>query len=183
MCVLTDEYKIGHQLNKEANFGPINNKRQFENIKDLINRIKSSNAKMIELGKKLEPENWDNGYYLRPIIVTNPEPDDEIVRCEQFGPIIPIISYESEEEVIRMVNDTEYGLGSSIWSTDEEKALKIAREIEAGMTFINGAGQTSLGYKYMPFGGIKQSGIGRENSKMAFDEYIEIHAINLHKRE
>lgn len=183
VCTLTNEFKIGHQLNKDATFGPINNKQQFENIKGLINRIKDSNAKMIELGEKLEPENWDNGYYLRPIIVRNLEPNDEIVRCEQFGPILPIISYKSEEEVIKMVNDTEYGLGSSIWSTDEEKALKIAREIEAGMTIINGAVQTALGYKYMPFGGVKQSGIGRENSKMVFDEYVEIHAINLHKRE
>ncbi|PLS17201.1 aldehyde dehydrogenase [Bacillus sp. M6-12] len=181
MCELTKEYKIGHQLDERTTFGPMNNRNQYENVQHLIERIKQSPARLVELGTKLEPENWENGYYLKPIVVRDVDPLQEIVACEQFGPIIPLISYRTEKEVIQMVNDSEYGLGSSVWTSDFEKGLKIARQIEAGMTFINGAGQTPLGHKYIPFGGVKQSGIGRENSEMIFDEFTETHGINYHK--
>jgi acyl-CoA reductase-like NAD-dependent aldehyde dehydrogenase len=181
MVELTKEYKIGHQLDERATFGPMNNAQQFQNVKALIDRIKHSSAVMVELGTKLEPDNWENGYYLRPILVRNVEHNQEIVTCEQFGPVIPLVSYRTDDEVIQWVNDSEYGLGSSVWSSDFERALQFARKIEAGMTFINGAGQSPLGHKYMPFGGVKQSGIGRENSEMIFDEYSETHAINYHK--
>jgi acyl-CoA reductase-like NAD-dependent aldehyde dehydrogenase len=181
MCQLTKEYKIGHQLDEKATFGPLNNRVQYENVKEIIERIKNSAASIVELGTKLEPDNWENGYYLKPVLVRDVDPNQEIVACEQFGPVIPIVSYRTEEEVIQMVNNSEYGLGSSVWTSDFEKGLQLAAEIEAGMTFINGAGQTSLGHKYMPFGGVKQSGIGRENSEMIYDEYTETHAINYHK--
>jgi acyl-CoA reductase-like NAD-dependent aldehyde dehydrogenase len=181
MRSLTDEFKIGHQLNENATLGPMNNRQQFENVKRLIEAVKGSKAQVFELGQKLEPDNWDNGYYLRPVIVKDAEPDQEIVACEQFGPVIPLIRYRTEQEAILMANNSEFGLGSSIWSSDFERAVNLAREIEAGMTFINGNGTTSLGHKFVPFGGIKQSGIGRENSEIVFDEFIEYHAINYHK--
>lgn len=178
---IVDQFKIGHQLNEQSTFGPLINRTQYENVKQLIGRLKQSSASMVELGSKLEPEQWDNGYYLSPVVARDLQPNDEIVTCEQFGPIMPLVSYRNEEEVIHLANDTEYGLGSSIWSTDFERALRMARRIEAGMTFINGIGQSPLGQKHLPFGGVKQSGIGRENSELVFDEYVEYHAINYHK--
>lgn len=180
MIEVVDGYQIGHQLNEKATFGPMNNFQQFQYVKELMERIKSSQATITELGQKLEPEQWGNGYYLRPFVVRDVEPNQEIVTCEQFGPVIPLVRYETEEEAVRMANDTEYGLGSSVWSSDFERALRLGREIEAGLTFINGTGQTPLGYKHMPFGGVKQSGIGRENSELVFGEFIEYHAINYH---
>jgi acyl-CoA reductase-like NAD-dependent aldehyde dehydrogenase len=181
ICSIVDEFKVGHQLNEQATMGPLNNRNQYDFIKQLVERTKNSSAKLVELGTKLEPDTWEEGYYVRPAIVCDAEPNHEIVTCEQFGPVLPLIPYRSEADVIRMANDTEYGLGSSVWSSDVDRAVTLAREIEAGMTFINGCGQTSLGYKLVPFGGVKQSGIGRENSAMVFDEYIEYHAINVHK--
>ncbi|MBM4764843.1 aldehyde dehydrogenase family protein [Bacillus sp. B15-48] len=182
MYHITNQYKIGHQLNQNATIGPVNNQQQYENIKRLVRGLKDSQANLVELGEKLEPENWENGYYLRPVIVRDIQPDHEVVTCEQFGPIIPLISYSTEEQVIQMANSTDYGLGSTIWTADEERALEIAEEIESGMTFINTAFQTPLGYKYIPFSGVKQSGIGRENSEMVFDEYVETHGTNLLKK-
>ncbi|WP_408007958.1 aldehyde dehydrogenase family protein [Pseudalkalibacillus sp. A8] len=181
VCELVNNYKIGHQLDENATMGPLNNRQQYENIKELKERIRNSSAKMVELGEKLDPAGWEDGYYLQPAVVRDVEPDHEIVTCEQFGPVLPLIPYRTEEEVIQMVNDSEYGLGSSIWSSDFDRAVQLARQVESGMTFINGAGQTPLGYKYIPFGGVKQSGIGRENSEMIFDEYTETHGINYHK--
>ena len=181
-CELTDSYKIGHQLNEEATMGPINNQLQYQRISELIKRLEQSGANLVKLGKQLEPENWDNGYYLQPVIVRDVDPNAEIVTCEQFGPVLPLIPYHTEEEVIHMANHSEFGLGSSIWSSDFDRALSVANQIEAGMTFINGHGQTPLGSKYIPFGGIKQSGIGREKSIEVFDEFIEYHGINYHKK-
>ena len=182
VCELSDSYKIGYQLNEETTMGPINNQLQYQRISELIHRLEESGANLVKLGKVLEPENWDNGYYLQPVVVRDVDPNAEIVICEQFGPVLPLIPYHTEEEVIQMANNSEFGLGSSIWSSDFDRALSVANQIEAGMTFINGHGQTLLGSKYIPFGGIKQSGIGREKSIEVFDEFIEYHGINFHKK-
>jgi acyl-CoA reductase-like NAD-dependent aldehyde dehydrogenase len=181
VCQFVGQYKVGHGLDERANFAPVNNKNQYDQVNQLIERIKNSNAKLVHLGEKLDPENWDNGYYIQPCVVRDVDPKQEIVTCEQFGPIIPLVSYQTEEEVVKMANDTEYGLGSSIWTSNFDRGLRIARQIEAGMTFINGSGQSHLGYELMPFGGVKQSGIGRENSEIGLAEFIEYHAINYHK--
>lgn len=181
LCEYVDEYKIGHGLNGSSTFGPLSNQPQYQQVTALTERIKQSSAKMVHLGQKLEPDNWNNGYYLQPAVVRDVDPGQEIVTCEQFGPVIPLIAYRTEEEALGMANHTEYGLGSSVWSSDIDRALRMSRNLEAGMTFINGHGQTPLGYKHMPFGGVKQSGIGRENSEVGLAEYIEYHAINLHR--
>ncbi|TVY02426.1 aldehyde dehydrogenase family protein [Paenibacillus cremeus] len=181
MCEIVDEFKIGHSLDERSTFGPVNNNNQYQYVKGLVSRIKLGSAKIVELGKRLEPEQWNNGYYLQPAIVRDVDPMQEIVTCEQFGPVIPLIPYRTDEEVIQMANKTEYGLGSSVWTCDFERALRISREMEAGMTFINGHGQSRLGHEFMPFGGVKQSGIGRENSEVGLAEFIEYHAINYHK--
>jgi len=182
-CAVADAYKIGHQLNEEATMGPINNELQYQRINELVDRLEKSGAHLVKLGKQLEPENWANGYYLQPVIVRDVNRSAEIVTCEQFGPVLPLIRYQTEEEVIQMANDSEFGLGSSIWSSDFNRALNIANQIEAGMTFINGHGQTPLGSKTIPFGGVKQSGIGREKSIEVFDEFIDYHGINFHKQK
>lgn len=173
--------KVGHPLATGVNFGPMNNAAQYRFIKDLTARTREAGAEVIELGTKIDPGCWEDGYYLLPAIVPHAAPMLEVVLSEQFGPIIPLVSYRSEEEVIAMANQTEFGLGSSIWSSDFEKAVNLSRRIEAGMTFVNQAGTSRLGQKNIPFGGVKQSGIGRESSPVGLAEFTEFHAINFHK--
>ncbi len=180
-CEQINRFTIGHGLHENATLGPLNNKMQYDFVKGLVERTKQSSAEVLELGTKLEPEQWDNGYYVHPAVVLHPDPRQEVVSCEQFGPVLPFVSYRTEEEVIRMANDTEYGLSSSVWSSDFEHALRVARQIEAGMTYINEHGLSALGRKQIPFGGVKQSGIGRENTDVGLAEYIEYHGINFHK--
>ncbi len=182
-CSVVDQYQIGHQLDDRATFGPMNNANQYRFVKELAERVRQTNARLVELGQILQSENWNNGYYLRPMVVRDARPEHEVVTCEQFGPLIPIVRYHKEDEVIHWVNATEYGLGSSIWTSDEERATQLAGQIEAGMTFVNGAGQSILGHEMMPFGGIKQSGIGRENSPVGLAEYVEYYALNVHKSD
>jgi acyl-CoA reductase-like NAD-dependent aldehyde dehydrogenase len=180
MCQVVDEIKVGHGLDQQATMGPVNNKVQYQFVKDLIEQAKQSNARVRELGKKLCPEEWDNGYYILPTVVRDVEHSAKLACCEQFGPVIPLIPYQSIHQAIEMANDSEFGLCSSVWSSDRKRALEVARQIEAGSTFINSHNIESLDVR-MPFGGIKQSGIGREFSEVSLADYIEYHGIRYMK--
>lgn len=174
-------FKVGHGLNPEATFGPVNNKQQYDYVNALIDDAKKY-ATVTEVGTKLEPENWDNGYYILPTIVTNVENHQDIVQKEQFGPVVPLISYKTEEEVLEMVNNTEYGLGSSVWTADFDRGLRIAKKIEAGCTGINGGIDSPLGMNIVPFGGVKRSGMGWERGAKGLQEFVNYHSITYHKK-
>ncbi len=175
------KFKVGHPLSAGVTFGPMNNRLQYQFIKDLIERTRQAGAEVIELGEIMDPATWAQGYYLLPAVVKHANPELEVVLTEQFGPVIPVVSYRTEADVIRMANQTELGLGSSVWSSNFDRALAVARQLEAGMTFINQAGTSRLGQKNIPFGGVKRSGIGRESSEIGLGEYVEYHGINYHK--
>ncbi len=181
VCEFVDEYKVGHGLDPRSSYGPLNNKKQYDFVKQMIQKTKASGAVVRELGQKLEPDNWDNGYYILPHVVKDAPANSDCIACEQFGPIIPIVSYDTIDEAVQMANATEHGLCSSVWSNDHEKAYGVARQIEAGSTFINVHSFEALSLG-MPFGGVKQSGIGRElGGAETLAEYINYHSIRLMK--
>ena len=111
-----------------------------------------------------------------PRVVRDVEHATPVSREEQFGPIIPLIAYDNEEQAVDWANDSDYGLCSSVWTTDPERGLAVARRIEAGSTFINTHSFESLDLR-TAFGGVKQSGIGREFGEYGLAEYIEEHSI------
>jgi aldehyde dehydrogenase len=182
LCEAVNQLQVGYGLDPRSTLAPVNNQNQFRFIRGLIERTRQGGADVHELGRKVDPDSWEKGYYLLPSVVTNIAPDAELVVGEQFGPIIPLIPYASEEEVLRMANGTEHGLGSSVWTRDFERGLRMAEQIEAGLTFVNSHARTSLGDRHMPFGGVKQSGIGRVRTSVGLAEYIEYHAISLNKK-
>jgi acyl-CoA reductase-like NAD-dependent aldehyde dehydrogenase len=177
-CERVDQYAIGHGLDEAASFGPLNNNAQFDKVTALIEETKNSSATVLQLGRKLESAT--DGYYVLPHVVRDVDHFAPISSCEQFGPVIPLIAYDDEQQVIDWANDSEYGLGSSVWTTDTDRGLTMARRIEAGSTFINTHAFESLDLR-MPFGGIKQSGIGREFGTAGLNEYVEDHAIRMLK--
>ncbi|MHA4854504.1 aldehyde dehydrogenase family protein [Rhodococcus sp. MSC1_016] len=177
-CERVDQYAVGHGLDENASFGPLNNKAQFDSVTNLIEGTKNSSATIFQLGKKLDSAG--DGYYVLPHVVRDVEHSAPISSCEQFGPVIPLIAYDDETQVVEWANDSEYGLGSSVWTTDIDRGLSIARQIEAGSTFINSHAFESLDLR-MPFGGVKQSGIGREFGEAGMSEYVEDHAIRVVK--
>ncbi|UWG96300.1 aldehyde dehydrogenase family protein [Dehalobacter sp. DCM] len=180
-CARVNQYIVGYGLDERSNIGPVNNERQYTFVQSLIEQARQSGAEVRELGIKLDPKNWENGYYILPHVVIDKEHCTDLVQCEQFGPVIPIIPFTTVDQAIALANDSDYGLAASIWSTDSEKAKTIAREMEAGLTFINthGLGSTVFG---MPFGGIKNSGIGREGSPLlTLSAYTDTHALRLLK--
>ncbi|MCA0206215.1 MAG: aldehyde dehydrogenase family protein [Proteobacteria bacterium] len=181
MAAYLDAQKIGHPLDPATTFGPINNKAQFDFLQGLIARSRAAGAELIELGTPVDPAQWETGNYMKPVLVRDAAPGLEAVTCEQFGPVLPVLRYHDLDAVVAQANRTEYGLGSSIWTRDEGRGKALARRLEAGMTFINKNAQSRLGRRHMPFGGIKQSGIGTENAEYGLYEFTEIHAINIHK--
>lgn len=176
-----DRFRVGHPLEPGVTFGPINNRGQFDFLQSLLARTRASGATVIELGSWAGGEAPAEGFYMRPTIVTDIDPEAELVQVEQFGPLLPIVRYDDLDAVVASINAGELGLGSSIWSRDLDAAVDLARRLETGMTFVNNAGTSRLGQRNIPFGGVKQSGIGRESSPIGLREYVEYHAINFHK--
>jgi acyl-CoA reductase-like NAD-dependent aldehyde dehydrogenase len=182
LCAGIDQLQVGYGLDPRATLAPVNNRNQFNFIQGLLERTRSSGATVRELGGKVDPATWNNGYYLRPAVISNVAPNAEVVTCEQFGPIIPLVPYRTEDEAIDMANSTEHGLASSVWTSDFDRGMQLAKRIEAGLTFVNSHARTSLGDRHLPFGGVKQSGIGRVRTTIGMAEYIEYHAISLNKK-
>ncbi|MBF9128828.1 aldehyde dehydrogenase family protein [Plantactinospora sp. S1510] len=171
-----DRIVVGDGLDPRTTIGPVNNRPQFERIQGLLDRTRTAGATVHTVGTKLDPVGWDRGLFLLPSVVTDVEPGAEIVGCEQFGPVVPVLPYQTDEQAIALANDTEFGLSASIWSEDREHALALARRLECGSVFLNvhrlGASDMS-----MPFGGFKGSGIGRGHGMYSLDACTELQAV------
>lgn len=173
----TDRIVVGDGLDPTVTMGPLNNERQLNVVRDLIDDARDSGATVTELGRAPDENTYREGYFQRPTVVTNCAPDARIVREEQFGPVVPILPFDDEDEAVRLANDTEYGLCSSVWTADRDRALTIARRLEAGYTYINGHGPMAQDYRG-PFGGFKQSGVGRVLGYEGLNEFMEPHSVS-----
>jgi aldehyde dehydrogenase (NAD+) len=151
--------------------GPVVNKKQYERVLGYIQKGKDEGARVLLGGKAADIE---KGYYIEPTVFMDVTNDMTIAREEIFGPVLCVIGYEDEEDAIRIANDSDYGLSGAVWSADEERALAVARRIRTGTINVNGG---SFYAPDAPFGGYKQSGIGREMGKEGFEEYLETKTI------
>jgi acyl-CoA reductase-like NAD-dependent aldehyde dehydrogenase len=174
-----DAMAVGDAQDERAAMGPVNNAGQFERLTGLLDRTRAAGRDVRVLGSKVDPGSWDDGYFLLPAVVLDAEQGDEVVRDEQFGPILPVIVCDSEEQAIEWANDTEYGLCSSVWSGSRDRAVEVAERIEAGVTFVNSAMFSATGTREIPMGGWKRSGIGWEGSPYGIDEYLQFHSIDV----
>jgi aldehyde dehydrogenase len=169
-------YKVGPGLDPQSTMGPVNNESQYKMVQQLISEAEENGATVTTVGEFVEGLNPADGYFILPTIVTNVKQDDPIVQSEQFGPVIPILPFDSEEEAISMANDTEFGLGNSVWTNDVERGFKIARKLQSGSVFVN-IHRVGASAVNMPFGGFKQSGIGRGHGVEALYEQMELQAL------
>ncbi|MET8354180.1 MULTISPECIES: aldehyde dehydrogenase family protein [unclassified Micromonospora] len=171
-----DRIVVGDGLDPGTTMGPVNNRPQYERLQGLIERTRASGATVRTVGTRLDPAGWDRGLFLMPSVVTDVEPGAEIVGCEQFGPVVPVLPFTTDEQAVRLANDTEFGLSASVWSADRAHALGVARQLQCGSVFLNvhrmGASDVS-----MPFGGFKSSGIGRGHGMAALEACTETQII------
>jgi aldehyde dehydrogenase (NAD+) len=157
---------------KGDHIGPVVSKVQYDKIINLINLGIQEGANLA-IGGPEKPNGLEKGYFIKPTIFTNVTNDMEIAKSEIFGPVLSIIPFDTEEEAIRIVNDTEYGLGNYIQTNDLEKAQRVAKKLRSGVVYINGNSMDSG----TPFGGYRQSGNGREGGKWGLEEYLEVKTI------
>lgn len=171
-----ENYVVGDGLDEEATIGPLVSDAQLKRFRGYLDEARQRGATVTEhgtLSSRVDAE----GYFHRPTVVTGVDETFAIVAEEQFGPATPIMGYDSLDEAVARANGTEFGLKSSVWSADPERAKAVARRIEAGTTFINQHSPFAVDIT-APLGGFKQSGIGREFGVAGFEEYVELHQIN-----
>jgi aldehyde dehydrogenase (NAD+) len=171
-AAVSETVVVGDTADKDTTMGPVVSKVQWDKIQGLIQRGIDEGAKLVCGGTGL-PDAVDAGHYVRPTVFSEANNDMTISREEIFGPVLTMIPYDSEEEAIRIANDTPYGLAGYVQSGDMEHARAVAGKIRAGNIHINGAS----GGPDIPFGGYKQSGNGREWGAHGFTDYLEIKAI------
>ncbi|MCM3762686.1 aldehyde dehydrogenase family protein [Alkalihalobacillus oceani] len=172
--------RVGDPFNKDVTIGPVNNKKQAEFVQSLIDDATAKGATAVKLGRVVDEDVFEKGYFLQPTVVLGADYHDPIVVEEQFGPTVPILPFDGDEHAIELANDSIYGLTSSVWG-EEEHAIEVAKQIQAGTTMINTAAVQGLDVRF-PFGGVKQSGIGREYGREGLLAYTDTHIINIPKK-
>jgi aldehyde dehydrogenase len=173
----SDELVVGDGLNPRTDLGPLINRRQLSFVEGLVADSKERGARVTTLGVKLDASSWERGYFHMPTVITDVDHSYRVVEAEQFGPIVPVMPFSTIEEGVGLANDTNFGLAASIWTGDEERGLSLARDIQAGTTFVNTHRPGSSGVD-MPFGGFKESGIGRGHGVVALEEQFELHTLS-----
>ena len=166
---------IGDPL-KNPDMGPLVSEEHMNTVLDYIELGKSEGATCVCGGERYMEGECSEGYYVRPTIFDDCTSDMRIVKEEIFGPVVTIQTFETEEQAIAMANDTPYGLAGAVFTADGSRALRVIKEIRAGITWINCYNPT---FNEAPWGGYKMSGIGRELGVHGFEEYQEIKQINI----
>ncbi len=164
------QVKVGLPNDPKTGYGPVINQKQGESILSYIEKAKSEGGKIIYGGRRLTEGEFSKGYYIEPTLI-EVKSENIIFNEEIFGPVLAMTTFKTEEEAIMLANQSIYGLAGAVWSRDSEKALKIAKQIEAGTIWINEYHLLNPG---MPFGGYKQSGIGREMGEEGIKAYLEV---------
>lgn len=170
-------YVVGDGLKPNVTMGPLNNREQRDFVKELVDDARRAGATVQEVGTVDDDQIFEQGYFHRPTLVLDPDPELRVVREEQFGPVVPILPFDDEDEAVARANQSEFGLCSSVWSADRDRALGIARRLEAGYTYLNGHGPLAQDSR-APFGGFKHSGIGRNLGYEGVLEFQEYHSIS-----
>lgn len=170
-----DTLKVGNPEDEETDIGPLVSKRQLETLEEQVQDAIDKGAKVITGGKRLKKL---NGAFYEPTILIDVTKDMKVWQEEVFGPVLPVVSFSTDDEAVRMSNDTKYGLGSYIYTKDKKKVLEVVSQIDAGMISVNNA--TYL-QPCSPFGGYKDSGIGREHGKFGFAELTQVKIVAIEK--
>jgi aldehyde dehydrogenase (NAD+) len=162
---------LGDPFDPKTRLGPLASRKQQETVLGYIEQGKKEGAEVVAGGGR--PASFEKGFYVEPTIFANVDNRMTIAQEEIFGPVLSIIPYDTEDDAVRIANDSIYGLAGGVWAGTQEKALAVARRLRTGQIDINGGRFNALA----PFGGYKKSGVGRELGPHALDEFLQLKAI------
>jgi len=165
-------FTVGNPFDETTRLGPLISSVQRDRVRGYIEKGVDEGAKLLTGGADA-PEGLDRGYFVQPTVFSDVTSDMTIAQEEIFGPVLSILPYDTEEDAVRIANDTIYGLSGAVWSGDPERAKRVALRLRAGQVFVNG-GTYDAG---APFGGYKQSGNGREHGRFGLEEFLEVKSL------
>src|SRR5262245_13420901 len=167
-----DQVTVGDPLDPKTTMGPLVSKAQFNKVQGLIERGMQEGATLVTGGAG-RPAGFNRGYFVRPTVFADVTPDMTIAREEIFGPVLSMMTYDTEDEAVAIANNTTYGLAGYVQGGDMDRVREVAAKLRAGRIYLNGAPVD----RSVPFGGYKQSGNGREHGVFGFEEYLEVKAV------
>ncbi|MCW2763738.1 MAG: betaine aldehyde dehydrogenase [Marmoricola sp.] len=170
----TQRLRVGDPTDPETQIGPLVSRAQLDLVLGHIAYARSENVKLVLGGERLTGGVYDRGYYVAPTIFEAADDRAAIVRDEVFGPVMTVLAFDDEDEVIARANDSEFGLAAGVFTQDLTRAHRVIAALQAGTCWINQYNVTPI---ELPFGGVKGSGIGRENSLAAIDHYTQIKSV------
>lgn len=168
-----DAIAVGDGLDPASTIGPLISHAAKERIQGLVEDSRALGADVRELGRKVDAAGWANGHFLLPHLVSDIPHDSALVAAEQFGPVLPVVPFDTEDHAVTMANDSEFGLAASVWTPDTDHAFDVGRRLEAGTVFVN-VHRAGASDHTTPFGGVKQSGIGRINGWASIEEVTDV---------
>ncbi|MFI8074203.1 aldehyde dehydrogenase [Streptomyces sp. NPDC086033] len=166
-----DAYQLGDPLDPSVTLGPMATRAHLERVLDYIEIAKNSDARLVTGGGR--PDHLERGWFVQPTVFADVDNTDRLAREEVFGPVMALIPFDDDDDAVRIANDSNYGLGGSVWSADEDRALAVARRVRTGTIGLNYY-TLDLG---APFGGYKDSGIGRELGPEGINAYLEYKSV------
>jgi aldehyde dehydrogenase len=172
-----DRLVVGDGLDPASTMGSLISDRQRQRIERMLRDARAQGGHVETVGHKLDERAWDDGYFHLPTVVTDVDERCELVAREQFGPAIPILPFSTVDEAVERANATEYGLAASVWSRNEVEAFALAQRLQAGSAFVN-VHRLGASGDDMPFGGFKESGLGRSHGLIALEEQFELQTIS-----
>ena len=170
---LAGSLSLGDPLDPATKVGPLVSRRQRDRVRSYIETGLRDGARLVAGGPGAPPDLL-TGWFVRPTVFADVDNGMPIAREEIFGPVLSLIPYEDDDDAVRLANDSPYGLAGSVWTSDPERGLAVARSVRTGTFGLNGYTPDPLA----PFGGYKQSGLGREWGGFGLDEYVELKAVN-----
>jgi acyl-CoA reductase-like NAD-dependent aldehyde dehydrogenase len=176
-----EQIVVGDGLVREVTMGPLHTARALERATGMLDDAVRRGGTVVPVGRIADPATHAEGHFMAPAIVTGLGEDAPLMAQEQFCPVIPVSAYDDVADAVRRANATVYGLGGSVWGADVERALEVASRLEAGTIFVNTHGTGAINRR-APYGGIKQSGIGRRAGREGLEEYVQTRTLTTYEQ-